>query len=74
MRLELLEARAMLNAVNPFGLSDAATYNVGEEPVAIANGDLNSDGYLDLAVANMASNTVTVLWGNNQGEFPTRSS
>lgn len=73
LRLESLETRDMLNAVNPFGLSAAVDYNVGHDPVSIVNADLNSDGYLDLAIANMTSNNVSVLWGNNQGEFLTRS-
>ena len=43
----------------------AAEY--GSKSVAIA--DLNADGHLDLAVANVLSNTVTVLLGNGHGEF-----
>jgi YVTN family beta-propeller protein len=41
----------------PAGLSET----VGNGPVAVGVGDLNGDGRLDLAVANSASNTVTIL-------------
>jgi hypothetical protein len=31
--------------------------------------DLNGDGHLDLAVANVGNNRVTILWGNGAGQF-----
>jgi hypothetical protein len=47
---------------------------VGYDPSYIVAGDFNGDGILDLAVANLASNsshpaTVTVLLGNGNGTF-----
>src|SRR5258708_30760955 len=39
--------------------------SVGTTPVAIATGDLNADGVLDLAVVNQGSATVTVLLGSS---------
>ena len=44
---------------------------VGTTPVAIATGDLNADGVLDLAVVNQGSATVSVLLGstNLDGTF-----
>lgn len=42
----------------------AARYGLGADPVAVAVGDLNGDGKLDLAVANASSGTVTVLLQN----------
>ena len=40
-------------------------FSVGTVPVAIATGDLNSDGVPDLAVVNQGDNSVTVLLGSS---------
>ncbi len=45
------------------------TYSVGRRPNAIAVGDFNGDGHLDLAVANLDDTTVSVLMGNGDGTF-----
>jgi len=42
-------------------------YAVGSRPVSIAVGDFNADGRPDLAVANISSNTVSILLGNGGG-------
>jgi predicted lipoprotein with Yx(FWY)xxD motif len=42
---------------------------VGDEPSSVAIGDLNGDGWPDLAVANYNSTTVSVLLGNVNGTF-----
>jgi hypothetical protein len=42
---------------------------VGTNPASVAVGDFNGDGKLDLAVANSASNNVSVLLGNGDGTF-----
>ena len=42
---------------------------VGQLPVAIAEGNLNTDGFPDLAVVNQTDNTVTVLLNNGDGTF-----
>jgi VCBS repeat protein/List-Bact-rpt repeat protein len=44
-------------------------YSVGEVPEAVAVGDFNGDGNLDLAVANSVSNDVSILLGNGDGTF-----
>jgi hypothetical protein len=46
-----------------------AAPTVGTNPSAIAVGDFNGDGKLDLAAANSADNTVTILLGNGDGTF-----
>ncbi len=42
---------------------------MGTNPYAVAIGDFNGDGNLDLAVANGTSNNVSVLLGNGDGTF-----
>lgn len=44
-------------------------FGVGVTPSAIAFGDINGDGKQDLAVANLGSNSVSVLLGNGDGTF-----
>src|SRR5207302_291573 len=44
-------------------------FAVGAHPPAVAVGDFNGDGKRDLAVANLDSNTVSVLLGNGDGTF-----
>ena len=46
-----------------------ATVAVGSTPHSVVRGDFDGDGILDLAVANSASNTVTILRGNGSGGF-----
>jgi hypothetical protein len=49
----------------------AQSYAAGTAPVAVAVGDFNGDGKLDLAVANNldANSTVSILLGNGDGTF-----
>ena len=47
----------------------AGSYPVGEVPHSICHQDFNHDGILDLATANINSNSVTVLLGNGDGTF-----
>ena len=54
------------NANISFGRSDLA---VGTNPAAVAAGDVNGDGKLDLMIANSGSNNVSVLLGNGDGTF-----
>jgi hypothetical protein len=55
-----------------FGL--ASSLSLGAGPMSVAVGDFNGDGKLDLAVANLASNTVSVLLGDGTGNFTLASS
>ncbi len=47
----------------------AAYFAAGVYPDSVAAGDFNSDGKLDLAVANSGSSDVSVLLGNGVGGF-----
>jgi hypothetical protein len=47
-------------------------YGTGSLPRSVTVGDLNGDGKLDLAVANTASKTVSVLLGNGDGSYLTK--
>lgn len=61
--LEALEDRCLLS------FSPAVIYPVGLNPNAVVTADFNGDSRLDLAVANYASNTVSILLGNANGTF-----
>lgn len=45
------------------------TYGVGADPYGVAGGDLNGDGYLDLAVADSSDNQISVLINDGDGTF-----
>jgi hypothetical protein len=50
-----------------------SSLTVGTTPQGITTADFNGDGKLDLAVANSGSNTVSILLGNGDGTFTTKS-
>ena len=52
-----------------FAPISGSPYTVGTAPQAIAVADFNSDGLLDIAVANAGSANVTLLLGNTSGTF-----
>lgn len=49
--------------------AEGSTLQAGRDPRSVALGDLNGDGYLDVAVANYGDNTVGVLIGLGDGRF-----
>ncbi|MCU1262484.1 MAG: repeat-containing protein, partial [Bryobacterales bacterium] len=52
-----------------FAPASGSPFAAGNFPVSVAAGDLNGDGNLDLAIANLNSSRVTVLLGNGAGGF-----
>ena len=52
-----------------FTPSPASPFRTGHGPFALAAGDFNGDGRIDLAVANNSDNTLTVLLGDGAGGF-----
>lgn len=57
------------SAGNLTGNFPKTDFSVGNSPNAIAVGDFNGDGKLDLAVTNQGDNTVSILLGNGDGTF-----
>src|SRR5262249_32092731 len=66
--VEVLEDRTLPSFIAP------ATYAAGPQPDALAVGDFNHDGIVDLVTANFTDYSVSVLLGNPDGSFrpPTR--
>ncbi len=50
-------------------LFNRAEFFAGKVPNAVAVGDFNNDGKLDLAIANKTDNTVSILLGQTNGTF-----
>ena len=57
------------NGDGTFAPASGSPITVGHFPEAVAVGDFNQDGVLDLAVANANDNTVSILLGNGDGTF-----
>ncbi|MGC1106278.1 MAG: VCBS repeat-containing protein [Candidatus Acidiferrales bacterium] len=57
------------NGDGTFTQATGSPITVGNNPSAIVAGDFNGDGKLDLAIANLNDNTVTILLGNGDGTF-----
>jgi hypothetical protein len=47
----------------------SVSFNVGDYPIGLVEGDFDGDGKRDLAAGNFRSNTVTILRGRGDGSF-----
>lgn len=47
----------------------ARSFLAGSEAIAMASGDFNGDGFIDEAIINQTVNTISILFGNGNGEF-----
>jgi hypothetical protein len=52
-----------------FREAGSSPYRVGEQPIALAAGDIDGDGITDLVVVNNADNTISFLLGTPTGAF-----
>jgi Bacterial type II and III secretion system protein/FG-GAP-like repeat len=57
------------NGDGTFNEAPQSPIAVGESPVFVATADFNGDGFQDLAIANQADNTISILLGNGDGTF-----
>ncbi len=57
------------NGDGTFRTGSNLQFSTGVDPVFVATGDFNGDGFLDLAIANQTDNTVSILLGNGDGTF-----
>src|SRR5450755_3042002 len=58
-----------LSFAQPISWGPAVSYPAQRGPLAMVTADFNGDGYSDLAVANSASASVSVMLGNGDGTF-----
>ena len=50
--------------------SDRVDYLAGDGPWSVETEDFNGDGKLDLAVANIYGDDISIFLGNGDGTFP----
>ena len=67
-QIESLEKRVLLStAIAAFGAQQ--TFGTGSNPRSVAIADINTDGKLDLLVANSVGNSAGILLGNGNGTY-----
>ena len=52
--------------------SIARSYTTNRDPLDVAIGDFNCDGFNDLAVATEGTHTISILWNDGNGDFSER--
>ncbi len=62
-------SQVVLATVSGSAVSAAGTVAVGQGPVAVVEGDINGDGTTDVAVANRAGNSVSILLATGPTTF-----
>jgi len=67
--LAILEATGDSSFDGTFTIATGSPFGIGTAPIAIAVGDLNSDGVPDLAVVNSGDSTIGVFLNNGDATF-----
>jgi hypothetical protein len=52
--------------------SIARSYTTNRDPLDVAIGDFNCDGFNDMAVATAGTHTISILWNDGNGDFSER--
>jgi hypothetical protein len=65
---EALETR-LLFTLTPISFASATSFVAGTAPIGVVAADFNSDGFMDLAVADKSTDKVDVFFGNGTGSF-----
>ncbi len=63
------EVRMAYSSILPLSFATGSSFSVGSNPPSVTVEDFNNDGNLDLVVANISSDNVSVLLGNGSGGF-----
>ncbi|HKA07671.1 MAG TPA: VCBS repeat-containing protein, partial [Gemmataceae bacterium] len=69
IRVETLEDRSLPAYLTAPSFPAGMLGGADSEPIAVAVGDFNRDGRLDVATANKGTRDVSVLLGNGNGTF-----
>jgi hypothetical protein len=59
----------MNTSTSTVSFANKVDYTTGESPMAVAVGDLNNDGFVDIVVTNDASSTISIFLNKGNGTF-----